>query len=139
MRFILIQFNATEAYTTNTFRFSCSIMKSRVARVARGIISLPIYTFRNQKQSAQHQSHILRSISSPRLKQPLAYQDWQCLASTLTLSTKTVIRSSYWLTCPLTKSWPCLRISSEETSISSSCSFSVLDVAYHRFMLASTD
>jgi len=52
----------------------------------------------------------------------------QCRASTLTLSTKPLIRSSYCETCWAFARRPCLRTSADDTSISSSCSLSALEI-----------
>ena len=112
--------------------------KSRIACIARGIISLPIYIVRKLNRSSVDTTVLIPLNHSlpASLRQTLSPYDWQCLAKILTLSTNPLIRSSYWLACPFIKSWPCLRTSSEETSISSSCSFSVFDVAYYHFVSA---
>lgn len=112
-------------------------------------ISLPMYTFRHKSKKEGNKNRggcatqfpvsvdrIFSSASRLKSRRHSQTQDWQCLANILTLSTNPLMRSSYWLDCPFIRSWPCLRTSSEETSISSSCSFSVLEVAYHSFSVS---
>lgn len=135
---------------SSDFKTACSSSSSesinRLHCTARGIISLSPYIhfptrnkgIRLKKKSGVRntflrlrRSKILLSLRSWKTRRRSRIHDWQCLASILTLSTNPRMRSSYWLGCPLIRSWPCLRTSSEETSISSSCSFSVLEIAYH--------